>query len=102
MKKAKGFHWLRAVEQLIFVTGRSVCDVLVIQGLTPAKQVVPHEVLLLGEHGHHDERVQVDSLAQHPEVVAAEEVEVDEERDLAAGLRESSAPSHFKGLVAPP
>lgn len=58
------------------------------QGLTPAQQVVPHEVLLLGEHGHHDERVQVDSLAQHPEVVAAKEVEVNEERDLAAGLRD--------------
>lgn len=57
-------------------------------GLTPAQQVVPDQVLLLGEHGHHDERVQVDPLAQHPEVVTAQQVEVDEHEQLTAGLRE--------------
>lgn len=58
------------------------------EGLTPAQQVVPHEVLLLSEHGHHDQSVQVDALAQHPEVVAAKQVEVNKEGDLAAGLSE--------------
>lgn len=58
------------------------------EGLTPAQQVVPHEVLFLSKHGHHDQSVQVDALAQHPEVVAAKQVEVNEERDLAAGLSE--------------
>ena len=36
--------------------------------LTPSQKVVPHQVLLLCEHGHHDESVKVDALTQHPEV----------------------------------
>lgn len=56
------------------------------KGLTPAQQVVPHQVLLLSKHGHHDQSVQVDALTQHPEVVAAKQVQVNEEGDLAAGL----------------
>lgn len=54
--------------------------------LTPTQHVVPHEVLLLGEHGHHDKRVQVDPLTQHPEVVASEEVQMDEHRHFTARL----------------
>lgn len=45
------------------------------------------QVLLLGEHGDHDERVQVDSLAEHPEVVAAQHVHVEEVQHLAADLQ---------------
>lgn len=55
-------------------------------GLTPAQDMVPQEALLLGEHGHHDERVQVHAFAEHPEVVAAHQVEVQELGDLAAHL----------------
>lgn len=43
-------------------------------------------MLLLGEHRHHDQGVQVDSLAEHPEVVAAHGVHLDEGEQLAAGL----------------
>lgn len=53
---------------------------------TPAQQIVPHEVLLLGKHGHHDERVQINALAQHPEVIATKEVEMDEQGHFAARL----------------
>lgn len=54
--------------------------------LTPPQQIIPYEVLLLRKHSHDDERVQVDALAQHPEVVAAHQVHVDEHDDLTARL----------------
>ena len=44
------------------------------------------QVLLLSEHGHHDEGVQVDALAQHPEVVATQHVHVEEVQHLASHL----------------
>jgi len=56
--------------------------------LTPAQQVIPDEILFFRKHRHHDESVQVDALAQHPEVVAAQQVQVDEHEQLAAGLGE--------------
>ena len=44
------------------------------------------QVLLLSEHGHHDECVQVDALTQHPEVVTAQHVHVKEVQHLAPHL----------------
>lgn len=55
--------------------------------LTPAEEVVPVQMLLLGEHGHHDERVEVDAFAQHPEIVAAQHVHVEEMQDFTAHLQ---------------
>lgn len=49
------------------------------------------QVLLLGEHGHHDERVQVDAFAQHPEIVAAQHVHVEEMQDFTAHLQRAGA-----------
>lgn len=43
-------------------------------------------MLLLGEDGHDDQRVQINALAQHPEVVAAHDVHVNEGENLAAAL----------------
>lgn len=60
--------------------------------LTPAQQIVPHQVLLLGKHGHHDESVQVYSLAKHPEVITAKQVEMDEEGHFTACLRSKKNP----------
>lgn len=45
------------------------------------------QVLLLREHGHHDERVQVDAFTQHPEIVAAQHVHVEEMQHFAAHLQ---------------
>lgn len=45
------------------------------------------QVLLLCEHGHHDERVQVDAFTQHPEIVAAQHVHVEEMQHFAAHLQ---------------
>lgn len=53
---------------------------------TPAKKVIPHQVLLLCKHGHHDERVQVNAFTEHPEVVTAHQVEMDELRHFTAHL----------------
>lgn len=55
--------------------------------LTPAQQVIPHEMLLLGKHGHDDQRVQVDPLAEHPEVITAEQVQVCKVQQLTASLQ---------------
>lgn len=49
------------------------------------------QVLLLGEHGHHDERVQVDAFAQHPEIVAAQHVHVEEMQHFTADLRRAGS-----------
>lgn len=53
---------------------------------TPAQQIIPHQVLLLSKHSHHDERVQVDALTQHPEVVTAKQVQVDKLGHFTARL----------------
>lgn len=45
---------------------------------TPAEKVIPHQVLFLRKHSHHNESMQVDAFTQHPEVVATHEVQVDE------------------------
>lgn len=44
-------------------------------------------MLFLGKHSHHDERVQVNSLTKHPEVVTPEQVEMDKLRNFTAGLK---------------
>ena len=44
------------------------------------------QVLLLCEHGHHDESVQVDPLTEHPEIVASQHVHVKEVQDFAPRL----------------
>lgn len=56
--------------------------------LTPAKKIIPHQVLLLGKHGHHNECVQVNAFTEHPEVVAAHQVKVDELRHFTTNLWE--------------
>lgn len=43
-------------------------------------------MLLLGKHRHDNEGVQVDALAEHPEVVAAQQVEVENGEKLADHL----------------
>lgn len=37
---------------------------------TPAKKVIPHQVLFLSKNSHHNKGMQVNAFAQHPEVVA--------------------------------
>lgn len=54
--------------------------------LTPAKKIIPDQVLLLSKHSHHDERVQVNAFTQHPEVVTAQKVKVDELGHFTAHL----------------
>lgn len=49
------------------------------------------QVLLLGEHGHHDERVQVDAFTQHPEIVAAQHVHVEEMQHFTADLQRAGS-----------
>lgn len=53
---------------------------------TPAKKIIPHQVLLLGKHGHHNECVQVNAFTEHPEVVTAHQVKMNELRHFAAHL----------------
>lgn len=55
--------------------------------LTPSQHVVPKEVLLPDEDGHDDERVEVDALTQHPEVVGSGCVQRQHSQDLTAHLR---------------
>lgn len=55
--------------------------------LTPSQHVVPKEVLLPDEDGHDDERVEVDALTQHPEVVGGGCVQRQHSQDLTAHLR---------------
>ena len=57
---------------------------------TPAQQVVPHQVLLLSKHSHHNESVKVDPLTQHPEVHTAQNIEMDERGHLTAHLEEKT------------
>ena len=64
----------------------SLVNSFVVTSRTPSKQVVPHEVLFLGEHSHDDECVQVDALTQHPEVVTAKQVQVNKHDHLTAHL----------------
>lgn len=64
------------------------------RALTPAQDIVPAHLLLLHEHGHDDEGVQVDPLTQHPEVVTAHGVEIQKLQHLAAGLQRQEEP-HF-------
>lgn len=45
-------------------------------------------MLLFCKHCHNNQSVQVDALAEHPEVVAAQQIEVDEHDQLTAYLEE--------------
>lgn len=64
---------------------------------TPSQKVVPVQMLLLGKHSHHNERVQIDALTKHPEVVTAQHVHVEEMQHLTAHLQE--AQQTFKTLL---
>lgn len=43
-------------------------------------------MLFFRKHCHNNQRVQVDALAEHPEVVTAQQIQVDEHEQLAAHL----------------
>lgn len=58
--------------------------------LTPAEQVVPHEMLFLCKHCHYNQCVQVNALTQHPEVVTAQQIQIDERQQLTAFLEEEN------------
>jgi len=53
---------------------------------TPAKKIIPHQVLLLCKHSHHNECVQVNAFTEHPKVVTAHQVKMNELGHLAAHL----------------
>lgn len=53
---------------------------------TPAQEVVPVQTLLFGKHCHHDQRVEINAFAEHPEVVAAQHVLMKELQHFAAYL----------------
>ena len=55
--------------------------------LTPAKKVIPHQALLLCEHSHHDKSVQVNAFTEHPKVVTAHQVKMDELGHFTTNLR---------------
>lgn len=57
------------------------------QILTPAQKIIPMQMLFLCKHGHHDKSVQVNPLTQHPEIVTAQHVHVEEMQYLAANLQ---------------
>lgn len=59
--------------------------------LTPSQHVVPEELLLPYEDRHDDERVEVDALTQHPEVVGRGGVLVEQRQHLAADLKMDSS-----------
>lgn len=75
-------HCLRAESLLNQLLQRSWMTV----APTPAKKIIPHQMLLLCKHSHHDERVQVNAFTEHPEVVTAHQVEMDELRHFTAHL----------------
>lgn len=56
------------------------------EGLTPAQEVIPVKMLLLCKHSYDDERVEVDAFTEHPEVIAAQHVHVEEVQHLTADL----------------
>lgn len=58
--------------------------------LTPAQQIIPHEMLFFCKHRHNNESVQVDSFTEHPEVVAAQQIQVDEHEQFAGRLEGKS------------
>lgn len=66
--------------------------------LTPTEQIIPHQVLLLSEHCHHDESVQIDPLTKHPKVVTAKQVEVDKLGHFTAYL-EKHKNKHKKNIT---
>lgn len=55
--------------------------------LTPAQKIIPVQMLLLCKYGHHNQRVQVNPLAEHPEIVTAQHVHMEEVQHLAANLQ---------------
>lgn len=55
--------------------------------LTPAQEVVPVQMLLLCKHSHHDKRVQVDAFTEHPKIIAAQHVHVEEVQHFTANLQ---------------
>lgn len=53
---------------------------------TPAEKIIPHQVLFLCEHSHHNECVQVNAFTEHPKIVAAHQVKMNELRHFTAHL----------------
>lgn len=53
---------------------------------TPAQEVVPPQALPLSEYGHHNQSVQVEAFAEHPEIVARHHVLVEKVQNLAHRL----------------
>lgn len=58
-------------------------------------------MLLLCEHSHHDERVQVDAFAEHPEVVAAQHIHVEKLQDLTADLQREQKKNKLQLIQTP-
>lgn len=56
--------------------------------LTPAKKIIPHQVLLLCKHSHHNECVQVNAFTEHPEVITAHQVMMNELGHFTTNLGE--------------
>lgn len=71
---------LREEKVGVFEGGRGCIDLKMnkVKSHTPAKKVIPHQVLLLSKNSHHNQCVQVNAFTQHPEVVATHQVQVDE------------------------
>lgn len=44
-------------------------------------------MLLLCKHSHHNECMEIDTLAEHPEIVATQHVHVEEVQNLTANLQ---------------
>lgn len=63
---------------------------------TPAQEIIPLHVLLLSEHGHHNECVQIDPFTEHPEIIARHHVQVDKVQNLAAHLSERNRDTQWK------
>ena len=54
--------------------------------LTPAEKIIPHQVLLLRKHRHHNESVEVNAFTEHPEVVTAHQVKMNKLRHFTTDL----------------
>lgn len=69
------------------------------KGLTPAKEVVPVQMLLLCKHSHHDERVKVNPFTEHPEIIATQHVHVEKVQHLAANLQRTRSMVEAERMV---
>lgn len=56
------------------------------QWKSPAEKIIPHQVLLLRKHRHHNEGVEVNAFTEHPEVVTAHQVKMNKLRHFTTDL----------------